>query len=295
VIVVTGGTGSIGRALIENLRNLPGQDVLAVVRKPADLSVEQAPGDLTRPESVTAHLAAGDRLFLNSSPFPGFVESFTGVIDQAKVAGVAQIVAVSVRGAKPGGPLASGPHGEIDEHLRASGVPYAILQPTSFMQNLIRDLNADRLYGSWGNSRMNYIDARDIGDVAAALLTGPLTGPIDLSQDYLLTGPQSFSHAEIAVEMTAVLGREIRYVDLPVPEMSARLAAAGIPEPYATDLPAMQAVLADEGWSEVNHAVQDVTGRPPRALSRFLTDHAGLLRTSTPTQEPRPAPGHRFR
>jgi len=251
--------------------------MLAVVRKPADLGVEEAPGDFTRPESVTAHLAAGDRLFLNSSPFPGFVESFTSVIDQAKAAGVAQIVAVSVRGAKPGGPLTSGPHGEIDEHLRASGVPYAILQPTSFMQNLIRDLNGDRFYGSWGNSRMNYIDARDIGDVAAARLTAPLTVPIDLSQDYLLTGPQSFSHTEIAAKMTAVLGREIRYVDLPVPEMSARLAAAGIPEPYATDLPEIQAVLADEGWSEVNHAVQDVTGRPPRTLAQFLADHAAAF------------------
>jgi NAD(P)H dehydrogenase (quinone) len=135
-------------------------------------------------------------------------------------------------------------HGEVDEHLRASGVPHAILQPTSFMQNLIRDLRGDRFYGSWGDSRMNYIDARDIGDVAAALLTGP----IGESQDYLLTGPQSFSHAEIAAEMTAVLGREIRYVDLPVPEMSARLAGEGIPEPYATDLPAMQSTLASTGW-----------------------------------------------
>ncbi len=266
MIVVTGGTGSIGRALIERVR---GQDVLAVVRKPADLGVEHALGDFTQPETVTAHLSAGDRLFLNSMPFPGFVESFTTVIDLAKAAGVAQIVTVSVRGAKPGNPLSSGVHGEVDEHLRASGVPYAILQPTSFMQNLIRDLRGDRFYGSWGDSRMNYIDARDIGDVAAALLTGP----IGESQDYLLTGPQSFSHAEIAAEMTAVLGREIRYVDLPVPEMSARLAEEGIPEPYATDLPAMQSTLGSTGWWEVNSTVQDVTGRPPRTLARFLADH----------------------
>lgn len=270
MIVVTGGTGSIGRALIENLRGLRGRDVLAVVRKPADLGVRQGPGDFTRPESVAGNLTAGDRLFLNSSPFPAFVESFTRVIDLAKAAGVAQIVTVSVRGAKPGAPLSAGPHGEIDEHLRAAGVPYAILQPTSFMQNLITDLSQDRLYGSWGESRINYIDARDIGEVAATLLTEP----IGQSRDYLLTGPQSFSHTEISTTMTAALGRDIRYVDLPVPAMSARLAAAGIPEPFATELPEAQATVAGEGWSEVNDTVEDITGHPPRGLARFLTDHA---------------------
>jgi NAD(P)H dehydrogenase (quinone) len=276
MIVVTGGTGTIGRALIERVR---GQDVLAVVRKPADLGVGHALGDFTQPETVTAHLSAGDRLFLNSMPFPGFAGSFTTVIDLAKAAGVAQIVTVSVRGAKPGNPLSSGMHGEVDEHLRASGVPYAILQPASFMQNLIRDLRGDRFYGSWGEARMNYIDARDVGDVAAALLTGP----IGESQDYLLTGPQSFSHAEIAAVMTAVLGHEIRYVDLPVAEMSARLAAEGIPEPYATDLPTIQSTAPEPGWWDVNQTLQDVTGRPPRTLAQFLTDHANAFRREPPT------------
>jgi len=276
MIVVTGGTGTIGRALIEGVR---GQDVLAVVRKPAGLGVEHALGDFTQPETVTAHLSAGDRLFLNSMPFPGFAESFTTVIDLAKVAGVAQIVTVSVRGAKPGNPLSSGMHGEVDEHLRASGVSYAILQPTSFMQNLIRDLRGNRFYGSWGKARMNYIDARDIGAVAAALLTRP----IGQSRDYLLTGPQSFSHAEIAAVMTAALGREIRYVDLPVAEMSARLAAEGVPEPYATDLPTVQSTVADTDWWEVNSTVQDVTGQPPRPLAQFLADHANAFHPASPT------------
>jgi nucleoside-diphosphate-sugar epimerase len=126
---------------------------------------------------------------------------------------------------------------------------------------------------------MNYIDARDIADVAAALLTRP----IGQSHDYLLTGPQTFTAAEIAAEMTAALGREIRYVDLPVAEMSARLAAEGIPEPYATDLPTIQSTVTDTGWWDVNQTVQDVTGRPPRTLAQFLTDHANAFHPEPPT------------
>jgi uncharacterized protein YbjT (DUF2867 family) len=273
MIVVTGGTGTIGGALIERLRGQgAGREVLAVVRRPVDLGVETVVGDFNDPRSIVERLSPGDRLFLNAMPFPRFVETFNEVIDLAAAAGVAQIVSVSVREAKPGNKLSSGVHGEVDEHLRASGVPYAILQPTSFMQNLLRDLRHDRFHGSYGRSAINYIDARDIGDVAAALLTAP----VGESRSYILTGPESPPHDEIAAAMTIALGREIRYVDLPVPQLAARLAEEGVPEPYATDLPIAQSTMG-ASWAEVYPTVQEVTGRPPRTLARFLADHAGEL------------------
>lgn len=268
MIVVTGGTGTVGGALIRRLRDQgAADDVLAIVRRPADLGVATALGDFNTPETIVERVGPGDRLFLNAMPFPRFVETFCTVIDLAKAAGVAQIVAVSVRGAKPGGKLSGGIHGEVDQHLRASGVPYAILQPTGFMQNLIRDLRDDQFSGSYGTASINYIDARDVGEVAAALLTAP----VGESGDYLLTGPQSFTHDEIAEAMSAAFGRPVRYVDLPVDEMAAHLAQQGIPEPYATDLPMMQATM-DPGWARIEPTVREVTGLDPRTLARFLAD-----------------------
>ncbi|MEV4397958.1 NAD(P)H-binding protein [Nonomuraea sp. NPDC049607] len=267
MIVITGATGSIGRALVAQLA---GQDVLAVSRKPADLGVRHAVGDFTAPETIGRLLSPGDRLFLNSSPFPAFAERLNEVIDLAAEAGVAQIVEVSVRDAAPGAALSAGPHGEVDEHLRASGVPHAILQPTGFMQNLLGEVRGDRFHGSWGTGGMNYIDARDIAAVAAALLTRP----VGASGSYLLTGPESPSHEEIAATMTGVLGRPVSYVDLPAPEMAARLAGQGIPEPFATELATAQATLSRTGWAEITTTVEEVTGRPPRTLAAFLADHA---------------------
>ncbi|MFI6927665.1 NAD(P)H-binding protein [Nonomuraea spiralis] len=271
MIVITGATGSIGRALVAQLH---GQDVLAVSRKPADLGVRHAVGDFTSPETIGGLLSPGDRLFLNSSPFPGWADRLNEVIDRAAKAGVAQIVSVSVRDAAPGASLSAGPHGEIDEHLRASGVPHAILQPTGFMQNLIGDLRGgDRFHGAWGGGRMNYIDARDIAAVAAALLTRP----VGASESYLLTGPESPTHEEIAATMTSVLGRPIAYVDLPVPEMAARLAEQGVPEPFATELATAHATLSETGWAEITTTVEEVTGRPPHTLADFLADHAAAF------------------
>ncbi|QYC42937.1 NAD(P)H azoreductase [Nonomuraea coxensis DSM 45129] len=272
MIVVTGATGTIGRALAGRLS---GHDVLAAVRRPADLPCAYALADLERPETIGALLSPGDRLFLNSSLFPGFTAAHRAVIDLAARAGVAQIVTVSVRGARPGQRLGGGLHGEVDAHLRASGVPYAILQPTGFMQNLPGEIRGGLMHGSYGPGPVNYIDARDIADVAAALLTRP-AGP---GSDHVLTGPESLPHERIAERVGAALGRPVRYVDLPVPEMAAHLERQGMPAPFAADLAALMAETGDGRWASATTEVEDITGRPPRTLEDFLTDHRTTFAT----------------
>ncbi|MDP4507724.1 NAD(P)H-binding protein [Nonomuraea turcica] len=270
MIVVTGATGSIGRALIERLTSSGRHDVLAVVRRPAeDLGCDYALGDFTEPETIGRLLSPGDRLFLNSSLWPGFVDAHRAVIDLAAQAGVAQVVTVSVRGASPGEKLGGGMHGEVDAHLRKSGLPWTILQPTGFMQNLPRDVRDGCLYGSYGPKQVNYIDTRDIAEVAAALLTRPV-GP---DRDHVLTGPESLSHEQIAEAIGAAIGRPVRYVDLPLPEMAAHLEWQGIPQPHAGDLAALMAETGDGRWATTTTTVEDLTGRPPRPLSAYLADH----------------------
>ncbi|MEV0595205.1 NAD(P)H-binding protein [Nonomuraea cavernae] len=267
MILVTGATGTIGRALIERLR---GEDVVAALRRPADLDCAHVLGDLERPETIAAALSPGDRLFLNSSLWPGFVQAHQRMIDLAREAGAGQIVTVSVRGAAPGALLGGGVHGEVDAHLRESGVPWSILQPVGFMQNLPAEVRDGRMYGSYGSAPVGYIDARDIADVAAALLTRP----VGESGVHVLTGPEAHSHDEIAAAIGAALGRPVAYTDLPVPEMAAHLARQGLPEPVNHALAALMAEVGDGRWSSVTTAVEDITGRPPRSLATFLTDHA---------------------
>lgn len=267
MIVITGATGSIGRALAGGLR---GHDALAVVRRPADdLGIPYAQADFDTPATIGALLSPGDRLFLNSSLWPGVIDAQRAVIDLAARAGVAQIVAVSVRGAAPGARLGMGMHAQIDAHLRKSGVPYTILQPSGFMQNLPRDFGDGTMYGSYGPAPVNYIDARDIADVAAALLTGP----VGASSEHVLTGPESLSHEEIAERIGRAVGRPVRYVNLPAPEMAAHLERQGIPRPHSGDLAALMAETGDGSWAPVTTAVEDLTGRPPRGLADYLADH----------------------
>ncbi|MEU8323549.1 NAD(P)H-binding protein [Nonomuraea sp. NPDC048881] len=268
MIVVTGATGTIGRALIEEL----GGVARAVVRRAeqgdelrAELGCDYVVGDLERPESIPVE--PGDRLFLNSALWPGFARAHRAVIDHAAAVGVAQVVTVSVRGVTPGSLLGFGLHGQVDEHLKASGVPWSILAPVGFMQNLAGDVDGEgRIVGSYGRGKVGYIDARDIGAVAAVLLRRP----VGADAVYELTGPVAPTHDEIAAELTRALGRDVRYVDLPVEEAAAHLAGRGMPAPAAHDLATLMSQLGDGRWATTTTTVTDLLGRRPRSLREFL-------------------------
>ncbi|WP_049568037.1 hypothetical protein [Nonomuraea sp. SBT364] len=83
MIVVTGATGSIGRTLTGLL---PREEVVAVVRRPAGLGRAEAVADFERPETIGRLLSPGDRLFLNSSLWPGVADAQRAVIDLAAAA-----------------------------------------------------------------------------------------------------------------------------------------------------------------------------------------------------------------
>ncbi|MFI6921114.1 NAD(P)H-binding protein [Nonomuraea spiralis] len=264
MIVVTGATGTIGRALIGEL----GGAARAVVRRAdqgEELGCDYVVGDLERPESIPVE--PGDRLFLNSAQWPGFVAAHRAVVDHAAAAGAAQVVTVSVRGVTSGSLLGFGMHGRVDDHLKASGVPWSILAPVGFMQNLAGDVDEEgRIFGSYGRGRVGYIDARDIAAVAAVLLTRP----VGADATYELTGPAAYTHDEIAAELTRASGRTVRYVDLPVEQAAARLEKRGMPAPAARDLAELMAQIGDGRWASTTTTVSDILGRRPRSLREFL-------------------------
>src|SRR5690242_5842286 len=113
MILVTGATGSIGRALLGRL-NQPRTAFVRSAAKGEDLNCPYVVGDFDDPESVTAAMRGVDALFLNGAgaqPTTGeqpMVAQQKRLIDAARAAGVRYLVKVSVLGAKPGGKLATG-------------------------------------------------------------------------------------------------------------------------------------------------------------------------------------------
>src|SRR5262245_10264089 len=142
MILVVGATGTNGRELALRLAGA-GRPVRALVRSPeksADLAragVELARGDLDDPASLDAALKGVERAFFVTAVDRRFVAWCRNFFDAAKRAGTSQVVKFSAMGAGDAGSELLRQHGETDEMLKASGVPWTILRPNSFHQNLL--------------------------------------------------------------------------------------------------------------------------------------------------------------
>ncbi len=98
----------------------------------------------------------------------------------------------------------------VEEAVIESGLPFTILQPSRFMQNIANDWAAIRDRGVWRepfspDRRISLLDTEDLGEAAALVLTEPrLRGGT-----YELCGPDSLTRAEMAVVLSEEWGRPI--------------------------------------------------------------------------------------
>jgi NAD(P)H dehydrogenase (quinone) len=287
VIVVTGATGSIGRYLVTCLREqrVPFRALVRSQDKGQELGCDFTVGDFGDPDSVARALKGADALFLNAGgavPADGdqpMIGQQKAAIDVAVDAGVSRVVKISVWGARPGGPLATGAHWQIEQHLKASGLAWSVLQPSGFMQNFITGAGAlsidGRLIDGYGGGAVSYIDCYDIAACAAALLTGPARD----AESFILTGPEPLTYAAITHRLSAALGQTIEHVTLTPAELAATLKSRGLPERFADDVATLAAGVAAGSLAATTPAVHDLTGRAPRTFDQFTSANLPALRT----------------
>jgi uncharacterized protein YbjT (DUF2867 family) len=180
-ILITGATGNVGSAVLDNLGTTDvGLRALAhdesKARSLRDRGVEAIVGDFLQPETLSPALEGVGTVLLVTPIHPEQVTQASNVIKAAKESGNdLRIVRLSVHQAFHQAPARnSRQHAEIEDELASSGLPYTLLRPTTFMQNTLmaaRTVASEgRIYQPFKDGRLGMIDARDIGEVAAKVL-----------------------------------------------------------------------------------------------------------------------------
>jgi uncharacterized protein YbjT (DUF2867 family) len=278
MILVTGATGRTGRELVKILAAM-GIQVRAAVRDRtrahgiATSGVDIAVADLNQPQSLLPLCEGADKAYLVSGPDPQQVLMHSNFIRAARRAGVKHIVRHSVRWADSTSPVKICRwHAASERELEESGIAWTHLQPVYNMQNFLRfapQIQAQNsFFASMRDGAVSMVDARDIAAVAACVLT----------QDghegstYTVTGRQALSFAEAAAQLSATLGKPVRYVDVEPAAARNLMLKAGMPEWYVDDLLGFYALYSTGAGALVSDVVPRITGLPGRTFIQFAEE-----------------------
>jgi len=283
IITVFGATGKVGREMLESFSQA-GTYCRAVTRDlkkvKAHSFVTWIEGNLADRNSLYNTIAGSRRLFLSTSFSEKMADLQNTAIDVAKEAGVEHIVKLSTKGVSEKSDfLIPKLHYQIEQKLKSSGLNWTILQPSAFMQNWLGDFSDTikkerKIYDAVGDTKMPFIDARDIAEVAVRILTSP---DKHINKTYLLTGSEAVSYNEVAEAVTQAIHEPVAYISQSPEEARARLEAKGLPE-WAVKLFLVMAKNQQADGATVSGSVQEILGKPSRNVYYFAKDYANWFK-----------------
>jgi len=279
-ILVTGATGNVGQEVVRALTRR-GARVIAADFRPdrvAPLFGDTAVAarlDFRDRATWAAAVDGAQHMFLMRPPAIADVENnLNPFVDAARTRGVDHVVFLSVAGA---GKSRVVPHRKVEEHLRARGDHHTNLRPGFFAQNLqsayLKDIvEDDRIYVPRSKA-VNWIDVRDVAEVAALVLSDP---PSHRGQNYTLEGPGPVPWSEVTAALTRALGRPIRYEPASVLGYMLHLARRGLPRDAILVQTILHVLLRFGQGATVDPTLQRLLGRPGRSVGEYVSDHAQL-------------------
>ena len=287
MILVIGGRSKIGVALIGELLGR-GQQVRALVRAGEPTSsplaaAEAVTGDLADEGSLVTAMAAVEKVFLLSSPHPDAASWHRNAIDAARRTQVQLLVRSSILGAdRESVAEFISAHTNCDRYLEDSGLPYVIVRPNLFLQNIpestIPTIDASgTFYADAGEARISMVDTRDVAAVAAVVLTEPGHA----GAHYDVTGPEALSYTDVAAKLTTAMRRRISYAGASDDAVRRALLGAGLTEWFANALVGLYQDYRRSGTdgyaAQVTGTIQRLTSRPARSLDDLLGEIAPTL------------------
>lgn len=278
-VLVTGATGTVGSAVVEHLLYL-GEPMFAGIHSLQNAN-RLPEGAIPREfrfgapaKELDKALEGVDRVFLMRPPAIADVQDkLFPVIDACHRRGIRRIAFLSLQGVQMN---RGTPHHAVETYLRQTRSPYTFLRPNFFMQNLSTTYagpirQRGEIFVPAARSHTAFIDARDVGRVAAATLAQD--GHV--GKAYTLSGEQSLTYRQVAETMTEVLGRPIRYARPSEDAYLAMLAAEGAPQDYIAVQKMIHRIVRLNISAFTNRTVRKLTGKPATRFHQFVEDYRG--------------------
>lgn len=295
MILLTGGTGFVGRNLIRELSKGP-RKIRCLVRdieKAAwlkEAGCELARGDIRDPSSVLGAITPDVDLVIHlvgilfetkTSTFKAIhTEGTRSVVNACRLKGVRRYLHMSALGTRQG--ARSEYHRtkwEAEEIVRNSGLDYTIFRPsvifgredsfTNLFARIIRSSPVLMVPGS-GKNRMQPVF---IGDVVKAFVES-ISDKDTINKTFELAGPEVYAFDGIMDEIASALGKKrIKiHVPLPIMRIGAAVLEKALPKPPITR---DQLLMLEEDNITMENALVKVFGVKPRGFREGIREYLG--------------------
>ncbi len=283
MILVTGAGGKTGRAIITALASRH-EAIRALVHRSEHIddlkalgAAEVVVGDLQDESAVRAAMDGVISVYhICPNVNPNEVQIGYIAIQSALAAGVAHFVYHSVLHPQ----VEAMPHHwnkmRVEEMLVASGLPFTILQPTAYMQNILASWPSITERGVYAvpypvETRLSLVDLDDVAKAAANVLT-------ELGHTravYELVGTRGLTQTEVAAVLDAKLGQAVRAEEIPLADWEARARASGMGDYQCETLLKMFRYYAEFGMCGNTNVLGWLLGHTPTSFPAFVARFVG--------------------
>lgn len=265
-VLVLGATGKTGRR-VADLLHTAGVGVRTAARHDADVHFDW--GDIATYDPAVADI---DAVFLSMQTLrDGHAQEVSMFLDHAQTSGLQHVTLLSARGVDQAPAEVPARAVELDVAAR-NGLTHTVLRPNWFMQNFSEAFfqpsiaSEGVILAPTGASTEAFIDAEDIAEVALATLLHPQKHN---GAQYMLSGPEALSFAEVAQHIARASGLVVRHDDLPVEDWVAQNLAAGMEHDFAALHVMLFAAINAGAGSSLSDDVRRVTGHPARRFADY--------------------------
>jgi uncharacterized protein YbjT (DUF2867 family) len=276
-ILITGATGSVGSAILDHFTPHDQQRLYRGTRHRDELSPEHLYFDLEDLPDTIASLSLVDTLFLLRPPQIADEKIFRVLMRGAKEFDVKHIVFLSVQGAES---MSFIPHAKIEKLIRQSGIPYTLIRPSYFTDNLEKVFGDDirersQLYIPAGEAKFLWVDVADIGRAIAAVLSDVRA---HVNQAYTITGSESelMTFSEVADILSQELQRDIEYISPNPVSFFIAKKKEGVDASFIGVMLALHYVERFRKTPVVHYDLEHLIGQPPATLREYVQENLGV-------------------
>jgi uncharacterized protein YbjT (DUF2867 family) len=212
-----------------------------------------------------------DRVFIMRPPHLGNPEDLKPFIEALKKKGNIKLVCfLSLIGIEKN-PVP--PHYKIEKYIEKADLPYCHIRPSFFMQNIsgihaFEIKHCDRIVVPVKNALTSFIDAEDIGDIIAMVMTDFINHQ---NTAYSITGPEAIDYWKVANILSEELGRKITYAN-PNPSFTKKYwtEVRGIDKKQSTVMGLLYMMTRFGAAKKVTDVFEQVMGKKPQTFRQFV-------------------------